>query len=231
MKTEHDVDVIIPVLNGSKTIQAAIDSALNQDSANTFVVVVDAGSTDGTIELVKTIDDPRVQLISGMGTLTAGAARNRGVEASNSSWISFLDADDLWPYGRTDCMLKRVSDPGREIAVGRMIIFPDGADVDPTRVWPLANSYPAPLAGGVLLSRSLFNTVGEFDLKLRVGEFIDWMARARNLGIREVATNTVVLLRRNHEYNTSKTRKEDYASSVLSIIINHKAHQQKSLPY
>lgn len=230
--TEHKqtVDVIIPVLNGARTIETAIESALNQYRVNICVVVVDAGSTDETVEIVSALNDQRIQLISGMGALMAGAARNLGVQASSSNWISFLDADDLWPHDRLDRMLKEISDPNREIAVGRMITFPDGADVDPSKAWPLDSSHPAPIAGGVLMSRCLFNKVGPFELELKVGEFIDWMLRARNLGVREVAIDSVVLLRRNHGHNTSKTRKDDYASSVLSITLKHRARQRKPPP-
>jgi len=226
---ENAVDVIIPVLNGAKTIEAAIDTALNQYNVNISVIVVDAGSTDGTIEIVNAIHDPRIQLISGMGKLMTGAARNVGIEASHSSWISFLDADDLWPYGRVQQMLEGIADPTCQIAIGHMITFPDGAEIDPSQLWPLENSHLAPIAGGVLLSRTLFKEVGQFDFQFRVGEFIDWMARARIMGIQEVPIGSVVLLRRNHAHNTTKTRKEDYASTVLSIALKHRSRQGKPL--
>lgn len=226
-----ELDVIIPVLNGGKTIEAAIYSALNQIDVNARVIVVDAGSSDDTIEIVTNLNDPRIQvlhgnMISGKETLMAGEARNLGIDASASTWIGLLDADDLWPHERSHQLLKVISDPDNEISVGHMITFPDGADVDPSRQWSLTGSHLAPIPGCVLMSRSVFDRVGRFDGNMRVGEFIDWMARARNLEIREISTEKVVLLRRNHENNTSRTRKDDYRSSVLSIALKQRAHQR-----
>jgi glycosyltransferase involved in cell wall biosynthesis len=221
-----NLDVIIPVLNGGKTIEAAIDSALNQIGVKVRVIVVDAGSSDGTINVVNSLNDPRIQLISGNGTLMTGEARNLGIAASASTWIGLLDADDLWPHERSQQLLRVISDPDNEISVGHMITFPDGADVDPSRQWPLTGSHLAPIPGGVLISRSVFDRVGRFDGNMRVGEFIDWMARARGNGIREIATEKVVLLRRNHENNTSRTRKDDYGSSILSIALKQRARQR-----
>lgn len=221
-----NLDVIIPVLNGGKTIEAAIDSALNQIGVKVRVIVVDAGSSDETINVVNHLSDPRIQLISGNGTLMAGEARNLGIAASASTWIGLLDADDLWPHERSEQLLRVISDPDNEISVGHMITFPDGADVDPSRQWSSAGSHPAPIAGGVLMSRSVLDRVGRFDANMRVGEFVDWMARSRSLGIKELTIEEVVLLRRNHKNNTSRTRRDDYGLSVLSIALKQRARQR-----
>jgi glycosyltransferase involved in cell wall biosynthesis len=221
-----NLDVIIPVLNGGKTIEAAIDSALNQIDVRVQVKVVDSGSSDETVEVVNRLADPRIQLISGHGALLAGQARNLGIEASASTWIGLLDADDIWPYDRSHQLLKVISDPDNEISVGHMVTFPDGAHVDPSRQWSLTGSRLAPIPGGVLMSRSVFDRVGRFDINMRVGEFIDWIARARSLGIMEMTTENVVLLRRNHTNNTSRTRKDEYGSNVLNVALKQRARQR-----
>jgi glycosyltransferase involved in cell wall biosynthesis len=221
-----NLDVIIPVLNGDKNIEAAIDSALNQIGVKIRVIVVDAGSSDDTVNVVNRLNDPRIQLISGNGALLAGHARNLGIDASTSTWIGLLDADDIWPYDSSHQLLRVISDPDNEISVGHMIVFQDGAYVDPSRPWSLTGSHLAPSPGCVLMSRSVLDRVGRFDEKMRVGEFIDWMARARSLGIREMTTEKVVLLRRNHANNTSRKRKDDYGPSVLGVALKQRARQR-----
>lgn len=220
------IDAIIPVLNGSKTIEAAIYSALIQVGVDVRVTVIDAGSNDGTIDVVNGLNDSRIQLLAGNGSLYAGQARNIGIEATASPWIGMLDADDLWPQDRSSDLLRVNSDPDNEISVGHMVTFPDGAHIEPTQDWSLVASNLAPNSGGVLLSRSVFKRVGSFDEQLPVGEFIDWMARARSLGIREVTTDAVVLARRNHAANTSRLRRVEYAPSVLRIAIRHRTRQR-----
>ena len=228
-KEECGLSVIIPVLNGEKTIVEAVNSALAQRGVNIEVIVVDAGSTDQTANIVKSIEDSRVRFFSGNGSLLAGAARNLGVVAAKSFWLSFLDADDLWPYCRTEHLFEVISDATCEFAVGHSLIFSDEAPPDLSLHAPLDNSLRGPLSGSILLSKQLFLRVGFFDADLRVGEFIDWFARARSLGAREVPSANVVLFRGKHSANTSQKRRDEYASNVLKIALSHRARNTQNL--
>jgi GT2 family glycosyltransferase len=70
------------------------------------------------------------------------------------------------------------------------------------------------LPGATLLRRSLFDRVGWFDTGLRVGEFVDWCARARELGMRSASLPEPVLRRRIHGENTGvreRSARADYA--------------------
>lgn len=227
-REECGLSVIIPVLNGEKTIVEAVNSVLAQRGVNVEVIAVDAGSTDQTATIVKSIDDPRVRFFSGNGLLLAGAARNIGVVAAQYSWLSFLDADDLWPYCRTEHLLEVISDAACEIAVGHSLTFSDDALPDLSLHAPLDNSLRGPLSGSVLVSKQLFLKIGFFDADLRVGEFIDWFARARSAGVREVPSANVALFRGKHSANTSQERRGDYASSVLKVALAHRARLRSS---
>jgi len=89
------VTVIIPVRNAVNYISSALDSVLNQTSPPSEVIVVEDGSTDGTLELVEGNYGTRVKILSGPQT-GAGPARNLGVNHSKTPLIAFLDADDIW---------------------------------------------------------------------------------------------------------------------------------------
>ena len=91
----NSVSVIIPVRNGVHFIEASINSVLTQTKLPHEVIVVDDGSTDGTRELVLARFSGKVKLIDGPCE-GAGPARNKGVQASSSELIAFLDADDIW---------------------------------------------------------------------------------------------------------------------------------------
>ena len=86
--------VIIPAYNASSTLRVALDSIALQSQQPAEVIVVDAGSTDETINVAKT-HPINPQVVNG-GRLICGDARNLGVETANSQWVSFLDADDVW---------------------------------------------------------------------------------------------------------------------------------------
>ncbi|MCC5929257.1 MAG: glycosyltransferase [Cyclobacteriaceae bacterium] len=85
------VSVIIPCYNSAYFIEDTIKSALCQTYSDIEVIVVDDGSTDNSIEIIKKYP---VQLIQ-QKNAGACAARNRGFAVSKGDFIQYLDADDL----------------------------------------------------------------------------------------------------------------------------------------
>jgi glycosyltransferase involved in cell wall biosynthesis len=97
------LSVIIPAFNRERSITATIESvrACGNDAE---IIVVDDGSTDGTVELVRSFGS-RVKLIeqSNAGPATA---RNNGFTNSSGDVVAFLDSDDVWLPGVVpDCLL------------------------------------------------------------------------------------------------------------------------------
>lgn len=95
---EHNKDplvsIIIPTYNGTKTIQKTLQSVLSQVYKNYEIIIVDDGSSDSTVELVKTqVPTAKVIQQKNQGTLVA---RQTGIESAQGDLIAFLDQDDLW---------------------------------------------------------------------------------------------------------------------------------------
>jgi glycosyltransferase involved in cell wall biosynthesis len=89
-----NVSVIIPAYNAEAFIFDTVNSVLNQTYQNREVIVVDDGSTDGTMAALEPFGNRiRVQQQPNGGVATA---RNMGVSLARGEWIAFLDADDLW---------------------------------------------------------------------------------------------------------------------------------------
>lgn len=89
--------IVIPTYNRAKFIRNTIDSVLVQTYENFEVIVVDDGSTDGTGDIVRAIDDPRVTYYPKTNEERA-AARNFGVKKAKGEFVNFLDSDDyLYP--------------------------------------------------------------------------------------------------------------------------------------
>ena len=87
------VSVVIPCYNAENDIGEAIQSALDQTYPNVEVIVIDDGSTDGSLEVIRSFDE-RIRWETGPNR-GAPAARNRGVELARGEIVQFLDADDL----------------------------------------------------------------------------------------------------------------------------------------
>jgi glycosyltransferase involved in cell wall biosynthesis len=89
-----NVSVIIPAYNAERYIADTVRSALGQSYGDLEVIVVDDGSTDGTLACLAPFGDRiRVKAQANGGVATA---RNGGVAIARGQWVAFLDADDLW---------------------------------------------------------------------------------------------------------------------------------------
>lgn len=86
------VSIVIPCWNAKDTIARAISSALSQTYPSTEIIVVDDGSTDGSLDVIRRFDKQIV--LEAQPNAGACAARNRGMEIASGDYLQFLDADD-----------------------------------------------------------------------------------------------------------------------------------------
>jgi len=98
MKKKPNVSVIIPTYNRAQIIGRAIESALNQTYQNIELIIIDDGSTDNTMEVIKKYRswDKRVKYICHEKNRGGSAARNTGIKIALGKYIAFLDSDDEW---------------------------------------------------------------------------------------------------------------------------------------
>jgi glycosyltransferase involved in cell wall biosynthesis len=96
-----EVSICVPAYNASRWIVRAVESALSQTYRSLEVVVVDDASTDGTLERVRQLHDPRIRLYSNSRNLGHSGNWNRSLSLARGRLIKFLCADDvLYP----DCV-------------------------------------------------------------------------------------------------------------------------------
>ena len=103
------ISVIIPVFNAEKTIQETIESVLNQTFSNFELIVINDGSTDSTLDIIASIQDPRIKIFSYPNS-GPNHSRNRGISHASGEYVSFLDADDLWTPNKLNDQLKALQD-------------------------------------------------------------------------------------------------------------------------
>lgn len=134
--TRPAVSIVIPCYNKRAYVRAAIESALAQDPP-CQVVVVDDGSTDGSLEEVRRFDG-RITWETGPNR-GGSAARNRGLELATGAWIQFLDADDILPEGKIAAQLATLEGaPADAMAFCPWSYFHDDGGIDPAdarRYW------------------------------------------------------------------------------------------------
>ena len=104
------VSVIIPVHNSEKYILECLNSVINQTYKNLEIIVIDDKSTDNSVDLIKSINDPRIKLIQLKENVGAGVARNKGIEISTGDYICFLDSDDYWKLKKIEKQMNFIKD-------------------------------------------------------------------------------------------------------------------------
>lgn len=205
-----DYSVIIPAFNAARTIGEAIDSILSQSAPAREIIVVDDGSSDGTGEIALA-RDPRVTVVR-QDNLGPGAAMTRGIAGVSSPIFASLDADDIWLPEKMSAQLAHLAaNPECGFVFSYMRTFRDDGGQDG--------------AGAVSPGWSRITMSGRTDLAREIGdivdtpggrgEMIDWLARARHLGIRMDMLDTLYALRRirpdSLSYGRSAERDKGYA--------------------
>ncbi len=89
------ISVIIPLYNKEKAVKGTLESLLQQTFQDFEVIIVDDGSTDNSVQVVKEVSDQRIKLFQKENE-GVSHTRNKAVAKATASHIAFLDADDLW---------------------------------------------------------------------------------------------------------------------------------------
>ncbi|WP_018866625.1 MULTISPECIES: glycosyltransferase [unclassified Thioalkalivibrio] len=198
------VSVIMPAYNTAAYIAESVDSVLDQDYPSVELIVVDDGSTDGTIEVLRAYGD-RLTLLTQQNQ-GAAVARNAGIAAASGDYIAFIDSDDVWLPGKLAAQVGYMDqhpqigmtftawhnwkpDPSGtflkpDSAEGVHPKNPDGKSlVERGSGWLynrlLFGSLPHTIT--VMMRRDLVERVGQFDPELKRGQDYDYWLRASRL--------------------------------------------------
>jgi len=212
--------VIIPVFNGQAYLGEAIQSAQNQ-GVELEIIVVDDGSTDKTGEIARGLGEPRLRYFR-QDRMGPAAARNRGVALASGQLISFLDVDDVWLANKLRCQIASLqADEGDMIfAHIEEFISPD-CEQELTGVRLARTNLCGPSATTLLIEAKNFERIGGFDISCKMGEFIEWYARAVDLGLRPKTIPKVLTRRRLHRANMTRidsSQATDYVFTMKTIL-------------
>lgn len=93
---EKLVSIYINAYNEEKFISDTIKSVLNQTYKNLEIIVVDDCSTDKTLEIVRSFDDPRIKIYKNDINMNIPYSCNKGISFAEGDYIAHIDADDIW---------------------------------------------------------------------------------------------------------------------------------------
>ncbi len=223
--------IVIPNYNYVRFLKQAIESVQAQTFSNWQLIVVDNFSTDGSSELVSSIEDDRIQLVKFANGGSIAAARNRGAEIAVGDYLAFLDSDDYWsPNKLEECL--RVLEAGGDFVYHHLAIegpkSPLGARFVKARklkggaLRDLLVNGNAVATSSVVLRTALFRSLGGMNPNpelLGVEDYEAWL-RVADSGANMVAIPKILGGYRVHPGSTSKSR---MAAKVRAVVEPHLA--------
>lgn len=233
--------VLMAVYNGSPFLRVAIDSILNQTYSDFCFLIVDDASTDDTREIVRSYDDPRIQLLCLEQNVGQTAALNAGLQQAKTQWIARMDADDYSAPTRFEEQMKALknepsisclgtyawifrSDP--EIAEGALTTPLNHEDIS------RAVSGSPIIHGSMVISREALLDVGSYNDRYRIIADVDLYDRllprytAANLpkqllGVRRhvgQASNSKAAFEESIEVSSRRLSTNRYSTDAVSTI-------------
>jgi glycosyltransferase involved in cell wall biosynthesis len=167
--------VVISTYNRAPVVPQAVRSVLDQLGAELELVVVDDGSSDNTLEVLRSFDDPRLRVVQ-QANGGFSAARNSGIAAATGDWVVFLDDDDMALPGWLECLAGMTGDGVGVVCCGAEYRSRDGT-LSHTAV-PIGDTLfddktALFLAGTFAVRADLLRAVGGFDERLACSQNTD----------------------------------------------------------
>ncbi|NLE46185.1 MAG: glycosyltransferase family 2 protein [Chloroflexi bacterium] len=223
------VSVVIPVYNGATYLGEAIGSVLAQDYVPLELIVVDDGSTDDSADVAAQFGGVLVIKAPHRGI---SRTLNAGIHRSTGELLSFLDADDRWTPGKLEKqVIVLTQDPALDIVFGHVRQFVAGSS---RAVEEGEMSVPQPGIGrsAMLIRRRSFDRVGDFSIEPGMHDFMDWYARAIEMGLRSRMLDDIVFERRIHDQNvgrrTPERQRQAYFNTLRAALARRRSPAEPS---
>jgi glycosyltransferase involved in cell wall biosynthesis len=213
------ISTIIPAYNADRYVGATLNSVLSQTLPPDEVIVVDDGSTDGTLDVLRHYAT-QIRIIQ---LEHSGAARalNAAVAAATGDALAFIDADDLWLPEKLRIQAAAFSADEKLEAIFGMVQQFASPDLDPAdapRYAVSADLVPGISKNTLLIRRNAFDRIGYFNEEYGASDFVDWYARANVLGLRSRVLPELVAMRRHHPENMGRRLRSEQRSETLQIL-------------
>lgn len=223
MTAEPKLSVIVCVRNGERFLERCLRSIERQDVAPDDRVLVDGASTDGTLEIARRFPQWRIVPQTGRGIADA---YNCGIAAATGDLLAFLSHDDEWTEGsvrvRRDYLL---SHSELDFVLARAMSRLERGHRPPAgfRLELLEREHSGAMET-LMAWRRAFEKVGPFDSQYSSGEDLDWLARAKDLGLKAAVVPYLSQIKYVHDANISL---HDAKTNANLLRLMHESMRRK----
>lgn len=228
MKTEPIfLSVVLSTYNDEKYIAEAIQSILDQTYPYFEFIIVNDGSTDGTLNIIKSFRDDRIVLIDKPNTGLIDSL-NTGVKTAKYDWIARMDGDDIAEPYRFEEQVKAIKKGIVLISSQCSIIDSDGVSIGTTRfltskigiTFSKVLEFPLIVHPVVLFKKQVFEAVGGYDKNMYVAEDYDLWCKILSFGDVYICTKCLLRLRK-HGDNISVQKRDEQKINLLIGYIKY----------
>ena len=120
--------IISAVYNGSKTLQHCIDSVVNQTYSNKEIIIIDGGSKDGTLDIIRR-NESRISYWNSEPDKGIYDAINKGIAKATGEVVAVLNSDDFYAHPEVlSCVAKEFSEKKTDTVFGELVYVKPGEE-------------------------------------------------------------------------------------------------------
>lgn len=207
------ISVIISVYNADRYLSESLDSVLNQSMPAKEIIVINDGSTDQSVKILKSYGK-KIKLID-RENKGVPYSINEGLSLVKQPWVAFNDGDDIWAQNKLELQYKYLlKNRDLRILFGMMqqFISPELSETDKASIYVPDSPEKALIRPAMLAHQSVFEDHGLFNTTLKVGDFIEWFQRIKENGVKFGFIEEVIYRRRLHKNSLSSEKgiKDDF---------------------
>jgi glycosyltransferase involved in cell wall biosynthesis len=216
------ISIITPSFNRADLIGQAIDSVIKQDYSPVEQIVIDGGSTDGTLVMLARY--PHIKVVSEPDNGMYDAL-NKGLNLAHGEIIGFLNTDDLYAPNIFKDVVVLFANPAVEAVAGRAEVLRAGEDgrleavsgINPSGLDNLLEQtiLGQPAFNAWFFRRSVFERIGAFDTGYRIAADRDFMIRLALAGVVYARTERTVYLYLQHAGSLTFNQNSTFLSETM----------------
>jgi glycosyltransferase involved in cell wall biosynthesis len=226
------ISVITPSFNQAQYLERTIRSVLDQGYPNMEYIIIDGGSTDGSVDIIRKYADRLAYWVSEPDRGQAHAI-NKGLARATGEWVGWQNSDDVYYPGVFQQLTSRASmDPDAQLIIGNMNLI-DKDDAFLRDIKYVKPTYAALLAEGMVLTNQaafwrhkIHAELGFLDEELDCGFDYEWFLRVLKNGRLAAHVNATWGGLRLHDETKTSNRQQIFTDEYAKILMGREASRR-----
>jgi glycosyltransferase involved in cell wall biosynthesis len=195
MRIDQRLSVVMSVYNAGEYLGEAVDSLLSQTVRAAEIILIDDGSTDGSLERIRAYEaeEPSIRVIADGENRGLTKRLNQGIAEARGSLIARMDSDDICEPDRFEKQLAAIDQDPQLVLVGSryLVVDPQGEPLTDFKVplaheeierWLIEGTGQAVLHPSVIMRRDAVQSVGGYDETYRYAQDLDLFLKLAEVG-------------------------------------------------